>query len=252
MHATSRIALAAIIFAAPVAAARAVTQHQSETTHAPTAAGQLAEPMLRANPGIGMAQADTSDEQWAQSDEENDGGAAGPAMMGSGMMGPGMMGPGMMHGGMMGPGMGGMKPMMRMMQGMMQMMQGMMEMMAHPAGFPAARGMMMRGQFVEEHLAALKSGLGITEAQMPQWNAFADAVRARVKAMRTMAGQMLMAHRAAPMSWPDRLAQHEQRLTARLDGLKAMEGPTKALWDALSEEQRNRAEDLMPGPMWMR
>ena len=95
----------------------------------------------------------------------------------------------------------------------------------------------------------MKTELGITDAQLPQWNAFADAMRARMTAMQGMRAQMMQQDKTA--SWPERLAQHEQRLSAHLDAMKAMEGPVKALWDSLSDEQRRKAEELMPGPMGM-
>ena len=147
--------------------------------------------------------------------------------------------------GMMG---GGMAPMMRMMQGMTEMMQGMMQMM-QATGQPSARPGMVPGAMMEGRLASLKTDLGITEAQLPQWNAFANALRARVTAMQVMRGQMMPQGTTA--SWPDRLARHEQRLSAHLDAMKAMEGPVKALWDSLSAEQQRKAEEQMPGPMGM-
>lgn len=161
------------------------------------------------------------------------------------MMGPGTMGGGMMGGGMMGRGMmggAGMAPMMRMMQGMTEMMQGMMQMMQ-----TSARPGMMPGATTEGRLNSLKTELDITDAQLPQWNAFADALRARMTAMQGMRAQMMQQDRTA--SWPERLAQHEQRLSAHLDAMKAMEGPVKALWDSLSAEQQRKAAEQMPGPM---
>jgi hypothetical protein len=211
---------------------------------------QAETPTAQAAPQSGMAAQDQNDDE-DDNDEMMAGGMMGPGMMGPGMMGGGMMGPGMMRGGMMGQGMAGdgMMPMMRMMQGMMQMMQGMMQMMQEPHRHWMPPGM-MSGAMVEARLAALKEELGITDAQQPQWNAFADALRMQVKEMREMHAQMM---RQGPMSWPDRIALHEQRLMARLAVLKAMEAPTKALWDALSEEQRHKAEGLMMmGPMGMR
>ena len=180
-------------------------------------------------------------------DEDQDqAGMMGGGMMGGGMMSRGMMGPGMMGPGMMGGG--GMAPMMRMMQGMTEMMQGMMQMM-QATGQPSARPGMVPGAMMEGRLASLKTDLGITDTQLPQWNAFTDALRARVTAMQGMRGQMMPQGTTA--SWPDRLAQHEQRLSAHLDAMKAMEGPVKALWDSLSAEQQRKAEEQMPGPMGM-
>ena len=107
----------------------------------------------------------------------------------------------------------------------------------------------MPGAMMEGRLDTLKTELGITDAQLPQWNAFADAMRARMTAMQGMRVQMMKQDKTA--SWPERLAQHEKRLSAHLDAMKAMEGPVKALWDSLSAEQRRKAEDLMSGPMGM-
>ena len=102
---------------------------------------------------------------------------------------------------------------------------------------------------MDRRLAAVKAQLGITDAQLPQGNAFADAMRTRVTAMQAMRSQMMQ--QGVPANWPDRLARHEQRLSAHLDAMKAMEGPTRALWDALSDDQRRKAQMQLPGPMGM-
>jgi len=86
---------------------------------------------------------------------------------------PPAAGPGM-PGGMAG---GGDMPMMR----MMRMMMG-------------RDGMAMMGamaRHVEGRLAFLKTELKITDAQLPLWNAVADAMRANAKSMGDMAGGMM-------------------------------------------------------------
>jgi hypothetical protein len=45
-------------------------------------------------------------------------------------------------------------------------------------------GMMGMADHVEGRIAYLKAELKITEAQMPQWNAFADALRSNAASMR--------------------------------------------------------------------
>ena len=237
-------AIAAIVLA--TSTGLAIAQHQED--HAVHHEAQATTPAAPASQGGMPTQGEDEDQDQA--------GMIGPGMMGGGMMGGGMMGPGTMGGGMMGRGMmgpgmmggAGMAPMMRMMQGMTEMMQGMMQMM-QTSGQPSARPGMMPGAMMEGRLATLKTELGITDAQLPQWNAFADALRARMTAMQGMRAQMMPQGTTA--SWPDRLAQHERRLSAHLDAMKAMEGPVKALWDSLSAEQRRKAEELMPGPMGM-
>jgi len=213
-------AIAAIALAASAGFALAQTQDDHAAHHAAQSAAQGGMP--------------------AQNQHEDQGGMTGPGMD-RGMMGPGMKDQGTADGGTM--------PMMRMMQGMMQTMQGMMQVMQGTGQPSAASGMTMRGAQVENRIAFLKTELGITDAQRPQWDAFADALLARAKAM--MQGMPAPMMRQGAASWPDRIAQHEQWLTAHLDALKAMEGPTKALWDALSDGQRRKAEELMPGPAGM-
>jgi hypothetical protein len=151
----------------------------------------------------------------------------GPGMMGQGM-GPGMMGPGMMGQGM-GPGM---------------------------------MGMMDPTQHIEGRLAFLKTELKVTDAQMPQWNTFADAARANAKRVAdlrstmmtggVMGPGMMMSGEAGPgMTVPERLDRAEKFLDAHLEMLRAMKGPMDQLYASLSEEQKRTADQLMRGPMGM-
>jgi hypothetical protein len=84
------------------------------------------------------------------------------------------------------------------------------------------RGMMMchMGGHVEGRLAYLKTELKITEAQMPQWNAFADAFRASGQKMAQHCA-MMKEHGGAMMSadLPERLNMMEQHMTMHLDSL---------------------------------
>lgn len=153
-------------------------------------------------------------------------------------------------------------------QGMM-MGPGMMPMM----------GMMDPSQHIEGRIAFLKTELRITEAQTPQWNAFADAMRANAKRMSeqwagmmpdTMMGSgtmgsgtmpmmrgamtpsMMMSGQAgSAMSLPERLDWAEKHMTARLEMLQAMKGATPPLYRVLSDEQKDLADQLIHGPMGM-
>ena len=113
---------------------------------------------------------------------------------GSAMMGAGgsMMGAGGMP--MMGAG------------GWQRMMAaGGMEMMSAMAGY------------VEGRLAFLKTELKITDAQLPLWNKFADALRDNAKTMgKVDAGQHVRV-RSQSATLPDRLATREKFLIARLE-----------------------------------
>ena len=139
------------------------------------------------------------------------------------------MPPGMM----MNMGDAGMMPGDRMPTGMMGMMAGrMMEMMsAHTDGW----------------LAFLKTELKITDAQTPQWNAFADAVRANAKGMKEMHASMMETPTAA---LPDRLALHEKMLSAHLDAVRRMKAAVEPLYASFSDEQKRTADELV-SPMGM-
>ena len=83
--------------------------------------------------------------------------------------------------------------------------------MTPPAGAPAAgrpgampmmdMGRMMRGgqmmpgmmqsDHIEGRIAYMKAELAITDAQLPQWNAFADVMRANAKGMRDGMAKMM-------------------------------------------------------------
>src|SRR5512143_3984609 len=136
----------------------------------------------------------------------------GPGMMGPGMMGhgdwaPWMMGPGGHHGMMMAPG--------------------------------------MIQAFAEGKLAFLKSWLGITEAQSGPWNAFADVVRAEAKSL-TEAQQKRMPTSGQP-EWtlPQWIDRHLQTMDECLVAMKKVKPALDALYQALTPEQRQKADQLI-------
>ena len=139
-----------------------------------------------------------------------------------------------------GPGMpGGMAsgdmPMMR----MMRMMMG-------------RDGMGMMGamaRHVEGRLAFLKTELKITDAQLPLWNAVADAMRANAKSMGDTAGGMMGGSQTARL--PDKLAMREKMMTAHLEALRKFKAAADPLYAALSDEQKKTADELLIGPMGM-
>ena len=144
---------------------------------------------------------------------------------------PAAAGPGM-PGGMAG---GGDMPMM----GMMRMMMG-------------RDGMSMMGamaRHVEGRLAFLKTELKITDAQLPLWNAVADAMRANAKTMGDMAGGMMGGSETATL--PDKLAMRDKMMTAHLEALRKFKAAVDPLYAALSDEQKKTADELLIGPMGM-
>ena len=144
---------------------------------------------------------------------------------------PAAAGPGM-PGGMAGAGD---MPMM----GMMRMMMG-------------RDGMSMMGamaRHVEGRLAFLKTELKITDAQLPLWNAVADAMRANAKNMGDMAGGMMGGSETATL--PDKLAMREKMMTTHLEALRKFKAAVDPLYAALSDEQKKTADELLIGPMGM-
>jgi len=139
----------------------------------------------------------------------------------SGMMGGG----GMMSGGMMNGAMG-------------QMMMAMM----------GDRGGMMVDR-VESRLTLLKAQLKITDAQMPQWDRFADALRSTAASMSGMQQQLMQG--GMPASLPERLGLHEKMLSIHLDRVKEIKAALDPLYAALSDEQRKLTDRLIMSPMGM-
>jgi hypothetical protein len=143
-----------------------------------------------------------------------------------------------MAGGQM-PGAGGM-PMMDMMRGMMG--QGMM-------GQDGMGGMRMMAEHVEGRVAFLKAELKITDAQLPQWNGFAQAVRDNATAMQGMQGGMMVMNQAATL--PDKLAAREKIMSARLEAVRKFKAAAEPLYAALSTDQKKTADEIMVSPMGM-
>ena len=156
--------------------------------------------------------------------------AAQPAPQGRG---PGMMGPG--PSGQMPPQMPG-------------SMMGMM-------GQGGMMGMMSMADHVEGRIAFLKTELKITDSQMPQWNAFADVLRANARRMGEMQNTMtpggMSGQSGASVSAPDRLDRMEKMMTAMTEAVKASKSSLAPLYAVLTDEQKKIADQLIHGPMGM-
>jgi len=159
-----------------------------------------------------------------QEHEQHHPGETPPA---TGMRGPGMQG-GAMAGGM---------PMM----GMMRMMTGQ----------DGMGGMAMMAGHVEGRLAFLKTELKITDAQLPLWNAVADAIRANAKSTSEMMSGAKMGSSQTTATLPEKLALREKMMTAHLEALRRLKTAVDPLYTALSDEQKKTADELLMGPMGM-
>jgi hypothetical protein len=124
-------------------------------------------------------------------------------------------------------------------------MMGMMRMMMGREGMSM---MIAMARHVEGRLAFLKTELKITDAQLPLWNAVADAIRANAKSMGDMAGGMMGGQTG---TLPDKLAMREKMMTAHLEALRKFKAAVDPLYAALSDEQKKTADELLIGPMGM-
>jgi peptidoglycan hydrolase-like protein with peptidoglycan-binding domain len=142
------------------------------------------------------------------------------------------------------PGMGSMS-MMNMTGGMPMMnMMGMMRM--------GMMGSNMGGiatiDRVEGRIAFLRTELKITDTQASVWNGFADALRANAKKLGEVRSTM-MSQQASTLA--DRLALQEQWLSARLEGTRSIKSAVTSLYEALSDEQKKAADELLAPHMGM-
>lgn len=138
----------------------------------------------------------------------------GMGMMDHGMMGPDMMG----RGGTMGGGC----PMMGMMSG--------------DGNTPS---------FAEGRVAFIKAELAITDAQKSVWDAYSAALRKNLDGMQGMRKTMMGAMQAA--SPVERLDRHITAMEGRLQTLKDVKPALAALYDALSDDQKKKADGLLTG-----
>ena len=108
----------------------------------------------------------------------------------------------------------------------------------------AAQGAMRPLQRVEGQLAYFRTELRITEAQAPQWNAFADTVRAAADRLRQAMAQDTSASGQA-LTAPALLERRIASLSLQLETTKAVVAAAGPLYAALSDEQKRTADELM-------
>jgi len=108
---------------------------------------------------------------------------------------------------------------------------------------------MMRMMMGEDGMTGMPMMAAITDAQLPLWNAVADAIRANAKGMGAMAEGMMGGTQGATL--PDKLATREKMLTARLEALRKLKAAVDPLYASLSDEQKKTADELIMGPMGM-
>jgi len=105
------------------------------------------------------------------------------------------------------------------------------------------------GERIEARIAYLKTALKITDAQQPQWNAFADTLRKQAREM----DQRIQARRSQKAQGPkhakptaiERLEFRQERLAASAARLNETLTVAKPLYAALTPEQQKVADELL-------
>ena len=122
-------------------------------------------------------------------------------------------------------------------------------------GMPMMRMMMgqhdmpMMAKHIEGRLAFLKTEMKITDAQLPLWNAFAQAMRDDASTMQATPHPMMGMNKAETL--PDKLAARETRLAARLEALRKLKAAVDPLYATLTVDQKRAADEIMLSPIGM-
>lgn len=126
----------------------------------------------------------------------------------------------------------------------MPMGRGMMGMM----GDCPMMGMMMGADastFAEGRIAFLKAELAVSDAQKAAWEAYAAALKKNLQGMQAMRQTMMSVMDAkTPV---ERLDAHIAAMDGRLGSLKEVKPVLAALYVALSEEQKKKADQILTG-----
>jgi len=93
---------------------------------------------------------------------------------------------------------------------------------------------------VEERITYLHSQLKITPAQEPQWNKFADVMRANGQNMGRLYRQRTQAEQT--QSALDNMKQYAELAQAHADDMKQLVDAFEPLYDSLSPEQKKLAD----------
>lgn len=132
--------------------------------------------------------------------------------------------------------------------------QGMGQSQAQPAQMHSARmaGGMPMGMtmtcagptgHVEGRIAFFKAELRITDAQLPQWNAFADTLRNHAARLRQLMQQTNPA--TVPPPAPAQMERDITVLSTRLDTMRATLAAARPLYAVLTDEQKKIADELL-------
>ncbi len=111
------------------------------------------------------------------------------------------------------------------------------------------KGMMHSRPMMEAHLAYIKADLEITDAQTDAWNAYADAVRSGRTAMENARQAMMKASESGKAL--ERMDARINVAQAKLDNLKELKPAAETLYNALTDDQKKKADELLGAPCGM-
>jgi LTXXQ motif family protein len=99
---------------------------------------------------------------------------------------------------------------------------------------------------IEARLAYLKTALKITDAQQPQWDAFANVLRKQAgnREQRMQAWHAKMGEQKQRVTAIDRLERRQAMLTAASQNLQEVIAAAKPLYAVLTPEQQQVADQL--------
>jgi len=97
---------------------------------------------------------------------------------------------------------------------------------------------------IEARLAYIKTALKITDAQTPQWNAFAEVLRRHAKEADKAITEM-RGHRDDKATVIDRLEFRQKMMVKQAAALEDFLIAAKPLYASLSDEQKKSADELL-------
>jgi uncharacterized protein with beta-barrel porin domain len=109
--------------------------------------------------------------------------------------------------------------------------------MAAPAAAPASPQKLSK---VEDHITKLHAALGITSAEEPQFQAFAQAMRDQNEAMYAARENKV----DTDLTAPDEMQRYADMAQTHADAIKTMLPTFKSLYDSLSDAQKKKADKL--------
>jgi len=101
-----------------------------------------------------------------------------------------------------------------------------------------------RADHVEGRIAYLRAELKITDAQAPQWDAVASAMRRGAEAERALRDEM-HAQDGKPMTAVERLARRDKANAIHTENAKAFTAAFTALYARMGDDQKKAADQLL-------